>query len=420
MNKFNIQIEDESEVLSQIVVSQNSSSIELYDWQKRAIDYFLQNYKAIYEVTTGAGKTVCAIEIMKKILEIDPDINILIVVPKNIILEDTWYKELYNNGFSLRDIGVFYGLAKEYGKITITNMQNLDKIALDYFQMIVLDELHNYGTTRLLELISQPFKYKIGLSATVTRGDNSHWKIKEIFDYNVFKYTPQQALREGILNPFNFINIGVDMDEISHNKYIKLTQDLNIIFQQGGGFNKIMRSNTGLKYKMLSKLNERKELVSNYVRKFDIIKIICEKHIKDKIIVFNSFNQQTNKCYWYLLDVGIKACIVHSGIEKEKREQNMIDFKKDKYNVILTSKVLDEGYNLPKIDTAIIMAGDSTSRQTIQRMGRVLRKKNKTSNLYQIYCNETVEEDYGRERSKLFKDLCSNYKEYNYNGEVLI
>jgi len=87
---------------------------------------------------------------------------------------------------------------------------------------------------------------------------------------------------------------------------------------------------------------------------------------------------------------------------------------------VLASRILDEGYNLPKIDTAIIAAGNSTSRQTVQRMGRVLRKKKHPSNLYQIYCKDTIEETYASERSKLFKDLCSNYEKYHYNKEEKI
>lgn len=418
---FNIQIEDESEKLPEFVVNNNLNSVTLFDWQRRAIKYFFENNcKAVYEIPTGAGKTICAIELIKQIINIEPDVRVLIVVPKNVILETTWFKELYDGGFSLRDVGVYYGNIKEYGKITITNMQNLQRIPLELFKVIILDEIHNYGTKRLLEILQQDFKYMIGLSATVERMDNKHWDLLKLFDYNLFTYSPQQALQEGILNRFNFTNISVDLDEETFEKYTTLTQDLNVIFQAGGGYIRIMKSkNSGLKYKMLAKMNERKEIINNYPRKFDIIKILAEKHKEDKIIVFNEFNQQTNKCYWYLLDVGVKACIVHSSIPMKVREQNMMDFKQDKYNIMLTSKVLDEGYNLPKIDTGIVMAGNSSARQTIQRLGRVLRRKNKPSNLYQIYCKETVEENYAMERSKLFKELCSDYKYMHFDGSDL-
>jgi superfamily II DNA or RNA helicase len=102
-----------------------------------------------------------------------------------------------------------------------------------------------------------------------------------------------------------------------------------------------------------------------------------------------------------------------------KEAYKKIEAGYDKFNVLLTSRVLDEGWNLPSVDCAIIMAGDSTAKQTIQRMGRVLRKKNKEIMLYQIYVIGTIEEDYANERVKLFKLLCSNYKELEYlDGKI--
>lgn len=383
---------------------------DVYDMKVEDNHNFIANNFVVH----NSGKTYCAIQILKKILEIDPKVQTLIVVPKNIILEDTWYKELYNAGISLIDIGVYYGNIKEIGKVTITNMQNLQNINFDLFDCVIWDEIHNYGTARLLPYIQKPIKYSIGLSATMERMDGAHWNILKAFDYNLFKYTPKEALRDGVLNPFNFINIGVEMDRDTYDKYEHLTQEINAIMQAGGGFSKLMRTNTGLKYQMLAKMNERKDMVNNYSRKFDVVKEICRKHCNDKIIVFNEYNNQTNKSYWYLLDIGIDACIVHSGISKEKREENMIGFKTDKYSVMLTSKVLDEGFNLPKLDVAIIAAGNSTARQTIQRMGRVLRKKNKESMLYQVYCMHTIEQTYAEERAMLFRELCSDYSELVY------
>jgi superfamily II DNA or RNA helicase len=103
-------------------------------------------------------------------------------------------------------------------------------------------------------------------------------------------------------------------------------------------------------------------------------------------------------------------------ITRDKREQAIMDFKNNKYNVMLASKVLDEGVNLPKLDMAIIMAGDSTEKQTVQRVGRVLRKKkDKLSTLIQIYCRNTFEERNSNERAKLFKSLSTDYKHITYN-----
>jgi len=415
MEVFGIQIEDGSEKIPELVREQNQKAIELYDWQRHAINYFFShNNKAIFEVTTGAGKTFCAIEILKKIHEKEPQLRCLIVVPKNVIMETGWYKELYNNGYSLAEIGVFYGMAKEYGRVTITNMQSLSKVAIELFDIVIFDEIHNYGTTRLLPYLEHNFKYKMGLSATVERMDNTHWTILKYFDYNMFKYTPHQAIQEGVLNPFKFYNIGVEMDLEAYEEYLELTQQLNTILMAGGGFAKLMRSKSGLRYKMLGLMNKRKQLVNNYKRKFDVVKLICEAYPTDKTLIFNQYNAQTNKLYWHLLESGVTARIIHSDIKKDERDKTLTDFKNDKFNVLLTSKVLDEGYNLPAISCGVIMAGDSTPKQTIQRMGRVLRRKKKISVLFQIYCKGTMEEDQAGERAKLFKELASEYNDYVY------
>jgi len=421
MKSFGIQIKDESETLSEFAVEENRKYVELYDWQRRAIKFFFdKNCESIFEVSTGAGKTHVAIEIIKRVWKTDPKCKVLIVTPKNVILEDTWYKSLYTAGISIKDIGAYYGAIKEYCPITITNMQSIDTMELSLFKFIIFDEIHNYCTNRLYPILERKVKYKLGLSATIEKMDGGHWKLLEIFNYSVFKFPPKQALDEGVLNPFKFINIGIELDDETEEIYERVTQNLNMILQAGGGFSRLMRTNSGLKFKMLKLMNERKELVNNYFRKFDVVRYVCNIHKENKILVFHQYNKQTSKTYWHLLDEGIHARVIHSGISKEKRDEVLKDFKNDKFNCLLATKVLDEGYNLPSIDVGIITAGDSTAKQTIQRLGRVLRKKENESTLYQIFCLRTIEEEHAIERAKLFKQLASNYEEWKYDGEEII
>lgn len=414
--EFGIQIDMEESVLSQFTTNENEKLVNLYRWQREAMQYFFDNdCKCILEVATGAGKTFVAISIIKELLKTNPKLNTLIVVPKNVILEQTWFKELYDNDLSMADVGVYYGFTKEYGKkITITNMQNMNNITLELFDFAIFDEIHNYGTVRMLKYLSFPFKYMLGLSATTERSDSNHWQIFELFNYNIFKYSSRNALEDGILNPFNFINIGIKMDDESYDIYCKLTEDLTTIFKLGGGFNKIMRSNNPIKLRMLKKLQERKQLMSNYPLKFNVACSIANKHIKDKIVFFNEYNDQTNELYWHLLDTGVSCRIMHSGINMEKRDEYLRDMKHGRANVLCASKVIDEGWNLPAVDVAVIMAGESSDRQTIQRFGRVLRKKDKISTIYQVYCKGTVEERYAYKRTRMFKELCLEYNELTF------
>lgn len=285
---------------------------------------------------------------------------------------------------------------------------------------MLVHNCHNYGTTKMLEYLKYPFKYKIALSATVVRSDNAHWDIKKIFDYNQFNYTPKQGLVEGVLNEFDFIDISVIMDDISFETYTKLTREINLTIQISGGFIKAMNANSSSKFKLLKLMNERTQLVANYFGKFSAIQWICENHKENKILIFNQYNSQTNKCYWHLLESGIKVRVTHSGVSDDKRQQDIIDFRNNKFNCLAATRVVDEGWDLPAIDLGILMAGNSTARQTIQRLGRILRKKSTKSMLYQIFCKNTIEEKYSLKRSELFKEICSDYKSYCFKDGVII
>jgi len=416
---FGIKTDEVKETFFDETLIENKNSVELHNWQREGIKYFFSNGgKAIFNCPTGVGKTFFAIELLKEILKREPELRILIVVPKNVIMETGWYQELYNNGFGLQDIGIFYGNIKEICKITITNMQSIDKIPLEIFSVIVLDEAHSYGTTKNLIWVEHDFKYKIGLSATIERTDGKHWDIIKAHNYNVFKYTPKEALKDGILNTFYYYDIGVEMDDNTKQDYDNLSQEIYMMYQMHGNYNIIMRRKDGITNALLSKLTKRKQMVNNYNRKFEVIRTICDKHKNNKIIVFSQFNDQTNKLYWELLEIGVKAVIIHSGVDKEEVDRIMMGLKKQDTFCILTTKKLDEGWNLPKLDVAIITAGDSSDRQTIQRMGRVLRKKEKASVLYQTYCLDTIEETDAIQRAKTFKELCVDYKEYVfYNND---
>ena len=295
-NEFGIKIESDINEMSEYVSLQTLKCITLHNWQKEAINFFWDNNgKAVFEVTTGGGKTYCTIEILKQMLKLHPNYYVLIVVPKNVILEKGWFPELYENGFSMAQVGVYYSLAKEIKQITITNMHNIDKLDMKLFDFVIWDEVHNYCTKRLLKYIEYPHKYKLGLSATIERMDSRHWKMLKAFDYNKYIYSPKKALQENVLNRFIFKNIEIIMDEDTYNKYLELTQDMGVLIKVGGSYSRIIQGKAGeeLKLKLLKIMNERKQLVLNYPLKMEVLKIICKQHENEKTLVFNEYNKVT-------------------------------------------------------------------------------------------------------------------------------
>jgi len=405
---------DEKYNINSLAIEENIKTLTLHQWQRKALDYFLKNNQILAEVATGSGKTFFAIEALKKILDKEPELTVLILVPKNVILERVWFTELLAAGFTIKDIGVYYGKVKEPAKITITNIQSIQDLNLKDYDMLICDELHNYGTKRALNFISQKFKYKIGLTATLERLDKKHYDLMECFGYHTFKYNTMEALTDNVINFFDFFSISLELDEESMEEYEEMTGKINFIYSQYGGYNMVMRNaDINVRNQLLGLMNNRKQLVNNYEEKFGVLKDIVKKNPDDKILVFNQFNKQTNACYWELLDMGVSAKIIHSGIKAEDRDEILNDYKNDKFNVLLTSKVLDEGYSLPSINTVVLMSNDTGGqRQLIQRVGRSLRKKKDGSfaKVYLIYVKDTIEEN--ENNIELLRDLCSTYEEH--------
>ena len=382
------------------------------------------NQRFLLEDFTVVHNSFYAIECIKKILETEPDINILIICPKNVIMERTWFPELYNAGYTIKDVGIFYGDIKEEMKITITNVQNLKNINFDKYQFVIWDEVHWAAGKQTFKYLQIICKYKLGLTATLKRLDKKHYDILECFNYNLFKYSIKNALDDNVISFFEFYSIGLTMDMEIKEEYDEITDRLNCIYQQHGSYLTIInKGNVELSAKLYGLMNQRKQLVNNYCKKFDVIKEIVKKNINNKILVFNQFNEQTNKTYWELLEAGYTAEIMHSNVKKEKREDILTRYKKDKFNILLTSKVLDEGYNLPSINVAILMSNDTGGkRQLIQRIGRALRKRKDGgySKIYLIYVKDSIEEN--MENIMMLRELSSKYNSYFFSpgDEVLI
>ena len=80
----------------------------------------------------------------------------------------------------------------------------------------------------------------------------------------------------------------------------------------------------------------------------------------------------------------------------------MQKFRKGDYSVIVVSHVLNEGVDVPDARVAILLSGSGSTREYIQRLGRVLRKGSdgKVALLYEVVAEQTSEEGVARRRKQ--------------------
>jgi len=84
--------------------------------------------------------------------------------------------------------------------------------------------------------------------------------------------------------------------------------------------------------------------------------------------------------------------ITHQTRVKE-RSAILSAFNAGELSAVVTSKVLNEGVNVPEANVAIVLSGSGSVREHVQRLGRILRKsEDKRAILYEIVAERTAEE----------------------------
>ena len=101
---------------------------------------------------------------------------------------------------------------------------------------------------------------------------------------------------------------------------------------------------------------------------------------------------------------GFKSGIYNTDLKDDERQENLEDFKKGKLNVLVSCTALDEGFDMPEADGAMILSASSSKRQRIQRMGRVLRiTANKENALIVTVYSSKTEYEKLREESNRYQ-----------------
>lgn len=93
------------------------------------------------------------------------------------------------------------------------------------------------------------------------------------------------------------------------------------------------------------------------------------------------------------------------------------DFRKGKSPILAVSKVANFAIDLPDASMAIQISGTFGSRQEeAQRLGRILRPKDRTARFFTLITRNTAEEDFGANRQKFLAEQGYSYKLIRYTA----
>ena len=376
--------------------------MKLREWQETAFPLWWNRKRGIVKVVTGGGKTVFAIHCLNQYLEENPSNSILIVVP-SIALLDQWYEGLLQsydaNQLSLNGGGEHL---EELSMITISTIDSVKNI-IDKFDasqtLLIVDECHKIGTEKRGETLTNNWHATLGLSATPERDydDNFYIIIKKILGDIIFDYDYIDAREDEVIVNFKLLYAYAAMTPEEEDEYKKFTKSIQRRAATIGG-------NNMNDYPLKMMIFNRARMVKNSKNRIPFGNELLQKYKRDSWVVFTENKKQAKEFNAIINTKGYQSAIYNTDLDASEREENLNNFKSGNLNVLVSCTALDEGFDMPEADGAMILSASSSKRQRIQRMGRVLRiTANKQNALIVTVYSSKTEYEKLREESNRYQ-----------------
>ena len=382
-----------------------SKKIDLYDYQIEARNKWFDNdKKGIFVMATGTGKTYTALGCLEKLLHDDSQLITIITAPTKHLLPQ-WEKSINNIGLNVDKLIVATGDTKWRATLEDSlldlRLGSIDKLVvltthdtlasndfIDYLSsnkrcnyFLIGDEMHGLGSPyRRKGLKEELYDFRLGLSATPTRySDEESDFLFEFFGGELYNISLREAIYDyynprtgkSYLTPYNYYPYFLNLTDEELEKYKEIT--LNLFKYQDEEYTR----------KKENLLFQRAEIIKDAYNKYSIFKdILSEIDDYSGLIVYCSPNQIDNVlnilsdnnivAHKFTMEEKTIPMDIYGGLSE--REMILDDFSKGNYQSLVAMHCLDEGVDVPSASKAIFMCSSNSSREFIQRIGRVIRR----------------------------------------------
>jgi len=369
-----------------------SCRAELRPYQKAALNaWFDAGGRGVIVLPTAAGKTFVALKAIEKL-----NVATLVVVP-TLDLLDQWRK-LLSNQFET-EVGAYGGGDDRLEPLTVSTYDSAyiraEQLG-DRFMFIIFDEVHHLPApsySQIAEMYIAP--YRMGLTATYEREDGGHYDLPRLVGGPVYQLEVD-ALAGKHLSPYTHEKILVDLTP-DEQKLYKREYDVfgnylkrkRLALRSPEDFRRfIMRTGSDPEAReALLARNRALKTALNSEAKIKALGEFLDVYGQEKSLIFTRYNQLV-----YRISRRFLIPAVTYQTPREERKEILEKFKAGEYRAIVTSQVLDEGVDVPDASIGFILSGTGSSREYIQRLGRILRKRRgKQAKLIEIVARETVE-----------------------------
>ena len=388
---------------------------KLRGYQKKAKNSWITHgNRGIFEMATGTGKTFTAIGCLKEIQMKNPEMFVVVACPTQNLVSQ-WYRELkkwdfeaittlkgksdwkpkltkilnnYNYGVKTdSDVTVVVTTYATFSKKEFVEMVRKNS----KLSVLIADEVHTAGAPTIQEAMLSEYKFRLGLSATPQRyfDDEGSQFLIDYFkptedcnscheDSTVFKMDIDDAIKNKILVPYYYYPHYVDLTEDELIEYKVITQKLQPeLHKEPQDQNKEL---------LTILLNKRANIIKNAEKKIDAFKEIINDNKKLKYALVycapsktDNQKSQMNQVQEILNKIPIPNSVIKSDLTNLKEREKILEqVQTGILNCALAINILDEGVDIPPLQTAIILASTGNPKQFVQRRGRILRTWNGT------------------------------------------
>lgn len=395
--KDEIQLEDGAPLdFSLKETTSKGQPFEIRQYQKEAAEALVGNRGpgtgfGTIVLPCGAGKTIVGMNVMNLLKT-----NTLIITT-NISAVHQWIQELLDKSNLTPDqIAEYTGENKTLAPVTVATYQILtwrpekdgpyphfSIFRERHWGLIIYDEVHMLPAPVFRVVAELQAVRRIGLTATLVREDGCEGFVFSLVGPKRYDVPWKELEKAKWIAKAECVEVRLDLPESSEIEYA------------------------------VAPTRTKHRLASENPVKIEITRQIVERFPEDKILVIGQYLEQLGT-----LAKELNAPIITGKTPNSERDEIFKQFREGKIHVLVVSKVANFAIDLPDASIAIQVSGTFGSRQEeAQRLGRILRPKERTSRFFTLITRNTVEEDFGSNRQKFLAEQGYSYRIIRYTQE---
>lgn len=392
----------------------------LWAWQAEAIDaWHAADCRGVVEAVTGAGKTMLGLTAVFEAFRLG--VKSLVLVP-TAELQNQWQSRLHatipeavvgtlGNGRhdSFADCDVLVAI--------INSAARRELLADHHSGLLVADECHRYAAPTFVKALSVRFTYRLGLTATYSRPDSAETsQLDPYFGGVIYGLWYDRALADGVIAPFDIALVGVPLSPHERQDYDDYTSTISKVgrglrhrlrlvdapievlmraAQKLAGRKNDQSPECIMARRYLDAVSRRLGLLANAHEKLVLLQGLTGVIDKSAgTLVFAETIDTSTRAGDLLAENEIAVEVISSASSPQERRGALQRFAAGHARALCAPRILDEGIDVPEADLAVIISGTRQKRQTIQRLGRVIRRKphGGKGRLVFVYAQDTTED----------------------------